>query len=99
VILLLTKAATIAFGDTGLYVTSFLSGLTKIDPIVLSISQLAGTEITIDIASQTLFLAILANMIAKIGLVTMLGSTGLKRSALPVLSGLALISLGYIFWW
>jgi len=99
VILLLTTAANQFLGDSGIYAASFLSGLTKIDPITLSLSQLAGDEISYQVAGKALLLATTANVAAKMGLVTALGAPGLRRSALPVLGMMALASLGLVLGW
>jgi len=99
VILLLTTAANQFLGESGIYAASFLSGLTKIDPIALSLSQLAGDEISYQVAGKALLLATTANVAAKMGLVTALGAPGLRRSALPVLGVMALASLGLVLGW
>ncbi len=75
-ILFLTALANQTFGDTGFYVASFLSGLTKIDPINLSISQLAGKDIAYGTATQALLLATTANIFAKMGLVVAFSAPG-----------------------
>ena len=82
----------------GFYVASFLSGLTKIDPITLSISQLAGKDIAYGTATQALLLATTANIFAKMGLVVAFSAPGLRRAALPVLGVMALSSLGMAIW-
>jgi len=94
VILFLTSLANQAFGNTGIYVASFLSGLAKIDPITLSISQLAGKDVSYNVAAQALLLATTANVLTKMGLVITLSAPGLRRAALPVLGVMALSSLG-----
>ena len=43
-VLLAVAAAKTHFGDRGLYVVAALSGLTDVDAITLSTSQLVGTE-------------------------------------------------------
>ena len=93
VILFLTTLANQVLGDVGTYVASFLSGLTKIDPITLSLSQMAGKEISYRIATQALLLATTANILAKIGLVTVFSTQGLRRATLPALGLMALSSL------
>ncbi len=96
-ILLLTKAASQMFGDAGILVASFLSGLTKIDPITLSLAQLAGRDISYATASQSLLLATTANILAKMVLASLFGAPALRRQTALVLAPLALANLGLAF--
>jgi uncharacterized membrane protein (DUF4010 family) len=98
VVLLVTKGAQVALGDAGVYVASFLAGLTGLDAITLSMAQLAGKEVTYGVATQALLLAATANTLAKGGLVLALGAPALRRSTLPVLGLMSLASLGLAIW-
>lgn len=92
-ILFLTTLANQALGEIGTYLASFLSGLTKIDPITLSLSQMAGREITRQVAVQALLLATGANILGKIILLLLAGSAALRRQALLPLALMAASSL------
>ncbi len=94
VVLLMTRAAQIKLGDAGVYAASFLAGLTGVDPIALSMAQLAGAGVSYQVATQALLLAATANTLAKGGLILVLGAPSLRRHALPVLGVLTLTSLG-----
>ena len=98
VVLLVTKAAQVALGDVGVYVASFLAGLTGLDAITLSMAQLAGGQISYRVATQALLLATVANTLAKGGLVLALGAPALRRSTLPVFGLLSLAGLGLAIW-
>jgi uncharacterized membrane protein (DUF4010 family) len=98
VVLLVTKAAQISLGDTGVYAASFLAGLTGLDAITLSMAQLAGGEVSYHVATQALLLAAAANTLVKGGLTLVLGAPALRRYTLPVLGVLTLTSLGLAAW-
>jgi len=98
-VLLVTKAASITLGETGIFTASFIAGLAKIDPIALSLAQLAGNEVSYQVATRALLLAVTANILTKIGLVSILSTTRLRTFTLPLLGLLALTSLGLSAWW
>jgi len=97
-VLLATKAAQVALGDTGVYVASFLAGLTGVDPIALSMAQLAGEAVAYEVAVRAVLLAAAANTLAKGGLTLALGAPPLRRQALPLLGLLTLAGLGLAVW-
>jgi uncharacterized membrane protein (DUF4010 family) len=61
-------------------------------------AQLAGGDISYQVASQALLLAVTANTLAKATLTLFLGAPSLRRYTLPGLGFLALISLGWAIW-
>jgi len=61
------------FGDLGVYIISFLSGLTDVDAITLSLSQLATVKISGLIAMYGIMIATVVNSIVKLGIVFVLG--------------------------
>lgn len=97
-VLVITRGAQAFLGDTGVYVTSFLAGLTGLDAVTLSMAQLAGNGVSYGVATQALLLAVTANTLAKAALTLFLGAPSLRRYALPSLGFLALISLGLAIW-
>jgi len=93
VVLVVTKAAQVSLGDTGVYLASFLAGLTGMDAITLSMAQLAGEEVSLHVAAQSLVLAAAANTLVKGGLTAFLGAAPLRKFTLPTLGLLAAVSL------
>jgi uncharacterized membrane protein (DUF4010 family) len=93
VVLVVTKAAQVSLGDTGVYLASFLAGLTGMDAITLSMAQLAGEEVSLHVAAQSLLLAAAANTLVKGGLTAFLGAAPLRKFTLPTLGLLAAVSL------
>jgi uncharacterized membrane protein (DUF4010 family) len=84
VILVVARAAQLYFGNTGIFISSLLSGLADVDAITLSLSQLSQTdELEINIAAQAIVLAVIANTTVK-GSIVLLGGAGkLKRVIAP----------------
>lgn len=97
-VLLITRGAQAFLGDTGVYVTSFLAGLTGLDAVTLSMAQLAGSSVSYGVAAQALLLAVTANTLAKAALTLVLGARSLRRYTLPSLGFLAIISLVWAVW-
>jgi uncharacterized membrane protein (DUF4010 family) len=61
------------FGDLGVYLISFISGLTDVDAITLSLSQLATVKISELTAMYGIMIATVVNSIVKLGIVFVLG--------------------------
>jgi len=60
-------------GDSGVYIISFLSGLTDVDAITLSLSQLATVKISEATAMHGIMIATVVNSMVKLGIVFVLG--------------------------
>lgn len=86
VVVFIVKVASAWFGGTGVMVASFISGLTDLDAISLSLSNLSGNGgIAIPLAIQGILLATVANSLMKAGLAAALGSPELRKKVLWVL--------------
>ena len=100
-VLVVVRAANEYFGSAGVYVASVLTGLTDVDSITLSASELALTgELESQVASVAIVLASLVNTLAKAVMAASLGSPALRRTLLigfslvlltGIISGLTLI--------
>jgi uncharacterized membrane protein (DUF4010 family) len=85
-------------GDIGVYLTSFLSGLSDIDAIVLSLSELFNKkEVLINTAIIGIVLATIANTITKLTLAFTIGnrSLGLYLSSIFTISLIVLVGSIY----
>ena len=83
-ILLVARAAQLYLGDTGVYISSFISGLADVDAITLSMAELSNSgEVGVNTAARAIVIAILANTLVKGGIVLTSGSTPIKRALLP----------------
>lgn len=83
VIIFIAKAAQVFLGTAGVYLSSFLTGLTDVDAITLSLAKLEGSTIAMHVAAHGIILAVLTNTGVK-ALITAAGSPQLRRHALPV---------------
>jgi uncharacterized membrane protein (DUF4010 family) len=84
VILLVSKAAQVYFGNTGIYVSSFVSGLADVDAIALSMVDLvASSGLSVDVAARATVIAALANTLFKGGFALSTGSSALRKALWP----------------
>jgi len=85
VVLLVSKAGQVYLGDTGIYISSFVSGLADADAIALSLARLSTEPQGIDLstATQAIVLAAAANTLTKGMIVMVGGSSALRRAILP----------------
>ena len=92
VVLIAVRAANDFFGDAGVYVASALAGLTDVDAITLSASELASTgQLQPQVAAMAVVLATLVNTAAKAVMVWFLGASELRRTVMRAF-GLVLIT-------
>jgi uncharacterized membrane protein (DUF4010 family) len=85
-----SKVALIYFGSTGILITSILSGLTDIDSIVLSVSQMNNLgQVENFVASLAILFAVISNTFAKGGIAYFLGN---KKFGLIILGLFLLIA-------
>jgi uncharacterized membrane protein (DUF4010 family) len=84
-ILLVSTAARVFFGDTGIYVSSFVSGLADVDAIALSMVDLlrAPTSLDLTVAARAITLAALSNTLFKGVFALVSGSPALRRALWP----------------
>jgi len=83
-VLLVSRVAEFYFGEVGLMVSSMISGLTNATAVTLSVSELSRqAAVGLDVATQALLLAIVANLVSKGGIVIFGGDRELRRVILP----------------
>ena len=79
-ILLFSKLAQLNYGDTGSYLVSFISGLTNIDAITLTMAQLsAKNSIPPIVALNSIVIALFANLLFKGIIAIILGTKLMAR--------------------
>ncbi|MFN2286485.1 MAG: MgtC/SapB family protein [Anaerolineae bacterium] len=90
VTLLISTAARVYFGNTGIYVSSFASGLADVDAITLSmVDQVsAPTSLDLTVATRAVTIAALSNTLFKGAFALVSGSPALRRALWP---GMALM--------
>ena len=83
-ILLVSRAAQMYFGDTGVYISSILSGLADVDAITLSMTELTSQgTLTLETAARAITFAAMSNTVVKGSIVLSSGSPSLRRVFLP----------------
>jgi uncharacterized membrane protein (DUF4010 family) len=96
-VLFVSRAAQLYFGDPGVVVSSILSGLADVDAITLSMTELSSSgSLGLRTASDAILLAVLSNTVVKAGIATMTGSRQLRRVLFPgyalmIVTGIVLI--------
>ena len=79
----LTKLLTLLFGNSGIYIISFISGITDVDAIVITLSRLAlDGSIGAGEAQFGIIIASFANTMFKGGIAYFLGSRDLFKIVL-----------------
>jgi uncharacterized membrane protein (DUF4010 family) len=92
VILFIARAGQVYFGTAGIYASSIVTGFADVDPIALSLSNLARSDLDAIIAARGITLAALANTFVKM-LITLIGGFALFRYCLPVFSFMIAVGL------
>lgn len=102
-ILLFSKLAQSNFGDRGSYIVSFISGLTNIDAITLTMAQLsAKNTISSFVALNSIIIALFANLLFKGIIAIILGTKLMARYTTVgfgffILTALLILSYGFLF--
>lgn len=99
VIMLLSRALQIWFGETGIYILAAVSGLADVDAITLTLSNMAKQQSSPQLASQGIILAVLVNTLIKGLLACWIAGLAMAKKILPtfliiVLSGI--VSLNFV---
>ncbi len=85
VILFVAKAAQVYTGEAGVYLSSIVGGLTNVDAITLSLSDLStGGTIEPLTGARGIVLATASNTVVKASIVAFAASPGVRKLALPV---------------
>jgi uncharacterized membrane protein (DUF4010 family) len=97
-VLLISRAAQMYLGETGLYLSSIISGLADVDAITLSMAELSRTGVLgMDQAALAIVLATMSNTLVKGGIAIIAGSSTLKKSIIPVVVIILIVGLGSAF--
>jgi uncharacterized membrane protein (DUF4010 family) len=98
-ILLISRAAQIYLGDTGVYISSIVGGLADADAITLSLAELSNASggLDLDTAARGVVLAAMSNTAAKGSIVLASGSSTLRRVLWPGFVLMLVVGLGVAF--
>ena len=73
-VLVISKLASIYFGDAGVYAAGVVSGLAETDAIALTMASLAGSTLTSNVAANTIILATITNTLVKLTITYVMGT-------------------------
>ncbi|MGE6108086.1 MgtC/SapB family protein [Aeromonas sobria] len=82
-------------GDSGVYLLALVSGITDVDAITLSLSQLTSKELTLEVATRGILLAGLVNSLVKGVLALVIGGRRLGSRVLAAYLMSALLALPF----
>jgi uncharacterized membrane protein (DUF4010 family) len=99
-ILLMSSAAQLYFGEVGLYISSALAGLADVNAVTLSMAELSSQPQGIDlaIAGEAVIIAILSNTVVRSVMVFMIGSSALRKFMLPSVILAIIVTIAVAFW-
>lgn len=96
-ILLVSSAAGFYWQDTGVMVSSIISGTVSMNAVALSLAELSKTgAISVSLGGQAAVYATMASTLAKGSMVLMGGSPALKKAVLPGLVLILLTGIGAV---
>jgi uncharacterized membrane protein (DUF4010 family) len=94
-VLLISRAGQYYLGNTGLFLSSIVSGIADVDAITLSVTELTTTGgLSIDTASQAIVVAAMTNTFVKGCIALFWGSMALRKALLPGL--ILMLSVGLL---
>jgi uncharacterized membrane protein (DUF4010 family) len=101
VVLVAVRLAEQFLGDTGVYLTSIITGLTDVNAITLSAARLAGRgQLDPHVAGSAIIIAAVVNTFAKAGIALSVGAPRLRRTVMwtfGVVIAVGLISIAALF--
>ncbi len=98
VIFLLSDKIAEFFSDSGLLFAGAVAGLTDVDAITLAMANLQKSgEISTNLASQVILLAVMVNTLVKAGIVFLFGSKKLFQAVLLSVIGIITLGAGLYF--
>lgn len=97
IVVLLVHAAQFYFGNAGILTVAAVSGLSDVDAITLSLSQMDAAELTMQIAAQGVLIASAANSGVKLGIALTLAPAAARTWLLAGLGPMIVISLATLF--
>lgn len=98
-VVLFSRAALAKFGDTGLSVVSFISGLTDMDAITLSLSHMSNAQqVVAAAAANGIIIAAVSNTLLKLILALSVGGPNIRRPLLAVFGATMACGLAVWIW-
>lgn len=93
IILLVSKAASVEFGEKGIYITSVISGLVDADAITVTLANLARNGLSDQVAVTGITLATVTNTIVKGGIVLSMADKRVALRTFGIMAAMAIVGL------
>ena len=94
-VLLVSRAAQMYLGDTGLYLSSIISGVADVDAITLSMAELTKTGVVeMPKAALAIILATMSNTAVKGGIALAMGGKALRKPLLFAILMMLVVGIG-----
>jgi uncharacterized membrane protein (DUF4010 family) len=94
---ILTSLTLQYLGTKGMFGLSFFTGLTDVDPFVMSLTQSAGTVVATSLAAKGIVIASASNNMMKGIYAAIGGAESVRKQGSWALAGLGLVSLASLF--
>jgi uncharacterized membrane protein (DUF4010 family) len=98
VVLFVVRWAQGMWGETGIFLSAGVLGLTDVDALVVSIAKDAGTQLSIAAAARAITIGILANTLLKLSIGVLIGAKQFRRIVLLGLLAVALACAASLAW-
>ncbi len=98
IVLLVSRTAQLYFGDTGIFLSSIVTGVADVDAITLSVAELSRMgDVELVVASRAIVMAAVSNTVVKGGIALMGGSPALRKALLPGVLLMSAVGIGVAF--
>lgn len=97
VIMFVSKFAASKWGDNGVYLTSFFSGILDVDAMVVSMANIAGRDVGFNVAGLAVLITAITNTLSKGVIFMIFGSKNVAKRLFLVLFVMVLGGIGTIF--
>lgn len=98
VVLFAVRLAQGMWGNTGIFLSAGVLGLTDVDALVVSMAKNAGTQFSIAAAARAITIGVLANTLLKLSIGVLLGARQFRRIVLFGLIAIALACTASLVW-
>lgn len=98
IIIFVSKAAQVYLGHSGIYAASAVAGITSIDAIVLTISELFTQNLSEKVAVAGILIALISNNLIKAFISIIWGTSNLKKYAVIGLASMSILPAIYLIY-
>ena len=98
VVLFAVRWAQGMWGDTGIFLSAGVLGLTDVDALVVSMAKDAGTQLSIASAARAIAIGVLANTLLKLSIGVLIGAKRFRNIVLLGLLAVALACAASLAW-